>query len=70
MQSPPEAPFLRPGDDLWASVAMMDRLGVDGLAVVVDGHLEGMVVRESIGALLVRRGATPNRGGRARGGAG
>ena len=34
---------------------MMDRQGLDGLAVVVDGSLEGMVTRESIGDLILRR---------------
>ncbi len=55
MVSPPTARFLEPGEDLWAAVEMMDRQGLDGLAVVVDGNLEGMVTRESIGDLILRR---------------
>lgn len=64
-QVPPAAPFLAPGDDLWASVELMNRIGVDGLAVVVDGSLEGVVMRESIGEAMVRRGAEPARRGSA-----
>ena len=55
MALPPIARFLEPGEDLWAAVEMMDRQGLDGLAVVVDGSLEGMVTRESIGDLILRR---------------
>ncbi len=55
MAVPPIARFLEPGEDLWAAVEMMDRQGLDGLAVVVDGSLEGMVTRESIGDLILRR---------------
>ena len=38
----------------------MNRIGVEGLAVVEDGTLVGVVMRESIGRLLARRGAQPN----------
>jgi Zn-dependent protease/CBS domain-containing protein len=62
MVTPPTAPFLAPGDELWPAVELMNRIGVDGLPVVVDGRLEGMVVRESIGALMLRRGADLERG--------
>jgi Zn-dependent protease len=57
MVAPPVAPFLAPEDELWPAIDLMNRIGVDGLAVVVDGRLEGMVMRESIGALMVRKGA-------------
>ncbi len=59
MLSPPSAPFLASGDELWPAVEAMNRLGVDGLAVVAEGRLEGMVVKESIGELMIRRGARP-----------
>jgi CBS domain-containing protein len=55
MASPPAARFLEPGEDLWAAIEMMDRQGLDGLAVVVDGRLEGTVTRESIGELILQR---------------
>ncbi len=59
MQVPPAAPFLAPTDDLWSAVDAMSRLAVDGLAVVDDGTLVGVVMRESIGRLMARRGAQP-----------
>jgi Zn-dependent protease/CBS domain-containing protein len=55
MASPPAARFLAPGEDLWPAVEMMDRQGLDGLAVVADGRFQGMVTRESIGDLILRR---------------
>jgi Zn-dependent protease len=55
MASPPAAPLLAPGDDLWAAVELMNRLGSDGLAVVGDLGLLGMVTRESIGDFIRRR---------------
>ncbi len=60
MQVPPAAPFLTPTDDLWSAVEVMNRLTLDGLAVVDDGALVGVVMRESIGRLLARRGAQPS----------
>ena len=60
MVAPPVAPFLAPDDDLWPAMDLMNRIGVDGLPVVVDGRLEGMVMRESIGALMLRKGAAPD----------
>jgi Zn-dependent protease len=69
MVSPPQAPFLAPADDLWPAVEMMNRLGLDGLAVVGDDGLVGMVTRETIGELIQRRtagaDAAPAAGGRA-----
>jgi CBS domain-containing protein len=59
MQAPPTAPFLAPTDELWSAVEVMNRLAVEGLAVVEDGLLVGVVMRESIGRLLARRGAQP-----------
>lgn len=55
MATPPGAPLLAPGDDLWAAVELMNRQGLEGLAVVDGGTLAGMVTRESIGALIGRR---------------
>lgn len=55
MAAPPVARFLAPDDDLWTAVEMMNRLGYDGLAVVDDGVFAGMVVRESIGELIMAR---------------
>jgi len=60
MLTPPAAPFLAAGDELWPTLELMSRIGVDGLAVVADGRLEGVVMKESIGELLIRRGAQPD----------
>ncbi len=59
MLTPPTAPFLEPTEELWSAVEVMNRLGVEGLAVVEDGTFVGVVMRESIGRLLARRGAQP-----------
>jgi Zn-dependent protease len=63
MVTPPTAPFVAAGDELWPAVDLMNRIGVDGLAVVADGKLDGMVMRETIGALMLRRGAERDAGG-------
>ncbi len=55
MVSPPTARYLAPDEDLWTAVEMMNRLGYDGLAVVDAGVFAGMVVRESIGELIMAR---------------
>ena len=61
MLTPPTAPFLAPSDDLWSAVEAMNRLTVEGLAVVDEEELlVGVVMRESIGRLLARRGAQPS----------
>jgi Zn-dependent protease len=65
MATPPQAPFLSTGADLWTAVELINRLGTDGLAVVEEGALVGMVTRASIGGLVARRmGAQPTPGGR------
>jgi Zn-dependent protease/CBS domain-containing protein len=70
MQTPPGAPFLAPEGDLWAAVEMMNGLDLEGLAVVVDGRLDGVVMRESIGDLIqARTGMAPAANGRAEDGA-
>jgi Zn-dependent protease/CBS domain-containing protein len=55
MATPPGAPFLVPDGDLWVAVELMNSAGFEGLAVVVDGALEGVVMRESIGDLIQLR---------------
>lgn len=60
MLEPPAAPHVSPADELWPVVEAMNRLGVEGLAVVEDGRFVGVIMRESIGRLLARRGAQPS----------
>ena len=57
MAVPPQAPILAPGDPLWDAVDLMNTQGLDGLAVAIDGRLEGLLTRDSIGALVLRLGA-------------
>lgn len=52
MIAPPQAPFLAPDGPLWDAVELMNQAGLEGLAVVAAGALEGMLTRESIGSLV------------------
>ncbi len=47
MATPPQAPLVGPGDAIWGAMETMQRRGLDGLAVVQDGRLAGMVTRDS-----------------------
>ena len=74
MTTPPKAPFLAPDGDLWDAVDTMNQLGHEGLAVVdADGHLVGMLTRESVGEVVRARsseradGAAAGTGARDRG---
>lgn len=69
MRTPPAAPFLAPEGDLWAAVEMMNSHDLEGLAVVVDGLLDGVVMRESIGDLIQARAGRAAAIGRAEDGA-
>lgn len=55
MATPPEAPFLAPGDALWDAVDTLNESGLDGMAVLDGGRFVGMVVRQSIAELIRRR---------------
>jgi len=58
MDVPPQAPILAPGDSLWGAALLMNERGMEGLAVAVDGRLEGLLTAISIGE-VVRRLAAP-----------
>ena len=63
MARPPRLPFVAPGDGLIAAVERLQRAGLDGLPVVSDAHLVGVLTRRSIGLavqarIAARRGAT------------
>lgn len=47
MTTPPSAPFLRPDDPVWTALELLQKSGVDGLAVVEDGRLAGMLTRRA-----------------------
>ncbi len=52
MAVPPQAPLLALGDPIWTALEVMQRRALDGLAVVEDGRLAGMVTRDSAGAAI------------------
>ncbi len=62
MVAPPDAPVLAPGDPLWDAAELMDRRGLDGLAVVDGGELLGLVTSSTIGKLIRRRSEAAQRG--------
>lgn len=47
MATPPLAPLVGPADAIWGVMETMQRRGLDGLAVVEEGRLVGMVTRDS-----------------------
>jgi Zn-dependent protease/CBS domain-containing protein len=55
MAVPPEAPVLDPGDPLWDAAELMDRRGLDGLAVADGTGLRGLVTSATIGRAIRRR---------------
>ncbi len=55
MAVPPQAPFLVAGDALWHAVDTLNQAGLDGLAVVEEGRLAGMITRETVAAVIRRR---------------
>ncbi|HEY5629732.1 MAG TPA: site-2 protease family protein [Candidatus Limnocylindrales bacterium] len=55
MATPPAAPLVRVEDAIWGVMETMQRRGLDGLAVVEDGHLVGMVTRDSAAAAMRTR---------------
>jgi Zn-dependent protease/CBS domain-containing protein len=55
MATPPAAPILAPGDPLWDAAELMDRQGLDGLAVADERGLLGMVTSATIGRAIRRR---------------
>lgn len=52
MATPPQAPFLDPDGALWAAVELLQKTGLDGLAVTEDGQLAGMLTRQGIASLV------------------
>lgn len=55
MATPPDAPFVAPAEGIWGVLETMQRRGLDGLAVVEEGRLVGMVTRESAGEVVRAR---------------
>lgn len=57
MTTPPQVPFVGPEDPLWDAVEVMNLQAIEGVAVAVDGRFEGMLTRDSVGALVRRLAA-------------
>jgi CBS domain-containing protein len=55
MVKPPRLPLLSADDPLPTAVAGLQRANVDGLPVVVDGRLVGLVTRPGVGKLVAER---------------
>jgi Zn-dependent protease len=55
MAAPPAVPFLAPGADLADAIDLLALPGLDALAVAVGGHLEGLLTRRSLSALVEAR---------------
>ena len=55
MASPPLVPFLAPGADLADAIDLLALPGLDALAVAAGGHLEGLLTRRSLSALVQAR---------------
>ena len=57
MARPPRFPMLDPGDGLVSAVEQLQRAGLDGLPVLSEGRLVGVLTRRSIGLALQGRTA-------------
>jgi Zn-dependent protease len=55
MAVPPLAPHLAPGDALWDAVDTLNQSGLDGLVVVDEGRLAGMITREAVATVIKQR---------------
>jgi Zn-dependent protease/CBS domain-containing protein len=66
MAKPPQAPLLALADPLWNAMETIQRRGLDGLAVVEEGRLAGMVTRDSAAEAMRARLPAALLGGRRR----
>jgi hypothetical protein len=57
MARPPRLPIVAPRDGLVSAVERLQRAGLDGLPVVEDGRLVGVLTRRSIGLAVQARTA-------------
>jgi Zn-dependent protease len=57
MATPPQAPLLAPGDDVWEAIDLLNRRGIDALAVADNGQLAGLLTRKSL-TLAIRNRLT------------
>ncbi len=55
MAKPPRLPMVKPGDGLVSAVERLQRSGLDGLPVIEDGRLAGVLTRRSIGRAVQAR---------------
>jgi hypothetical protein len=62
MARPPRLPIVAPRDGLVSAVERLQRAGLDGLPVVEDGRLVGVLTRRSIGLAVQARTAAERPG--------
>jgi len=68
MARPPRLTFLAPDEPLKTALERIQRSGLDGLPVLEDGRLAGVLTRRSIAAFVqaqTRKGSSPRPGGQA-----
>ncbi|HUQ43697.1 MAG TPA: site-2 protease family protein [Candidatus Limnocylindria bacterium] len=59
MIKPPRLVFLAPDDTLKSGLERLHRIGVDGLPVVDDGRMVGVLTRRGVGAFIAARQGKP-----------
>jgi CBS domain-containing protein len=65
MAKPPKLDFLAPGDQLDDALQQLQRAGLDGMPVLEDGRLIGVLTRRSIGRMVQARKGSPAGSGEA-----
>jgi hypothetical protein len=71
MAQPPRLTFLAPGDALRTGLERIQRAGLDGLPVLDEGRLAGVLTRRGIARFVqVRREGDQGKGGQGTGGQG
>ena len=62
MARPPRLTFLAPGDPLKAALERIQRAGLDGLPVLEDGKLTGVLTRRGVASFVQANRPSPKQG--------